>query len=112
MSRPFLTVATRASLGAICLFSAACSQQKPKYLTEFAPMMQDYGAGIPVDGEPEVRDTSAEGNGLEVRTKPLSPGEVSTLSVKLERGNYELYCPMGAGSHNEKGLHAVIQVTE
>jgi uncharacterized cupredoxin-like copper-binding protein len=150
MSRSFLTVATHATLGAFCLFSTACSKQKPKYLAEFAPMMQDYGGGISVDGEPELRHASTvpvelaewqvsvspealpagattfevhnvgtmahvfeiEGNGIEVRTKQIAPGEVSTLSVKLERGNYELYCPLGAGSHKEKGMHAAIQVAE
>jgi plastocyanin len=53
-----------------------------------------------------------EGNGIEVRTKQIEPGKVATLSVKLAKGTYELYCPVGGGSHKKMGMHADLNVTE
>jgi hypothetical protein len=53
-----------------------------------------------------------EGNGIEVRTKQIEPGEVAKLPVRLAKGKYELYCPVGSGSHKKMGMRADVEVTE
>lgn len=51
-----------------------------------------------------------EGRGLEKEIELLQPGQVDTLNVTLRAGNYELYCPVGAGSHEHLGMVTHVQV--
>jgi hypothetical protein len=53
-----------------------------------------------------------EGKGLERRTASIAAGAESTLSVKLQPGRYELYCPVGNGAHKQAGMKATITVTD
>jgi uncharacterized cupredoxin-like copper-binding protein len=43
-----------------------------------------------------------EGEGIEEETETLQPGERSTLTVTLEGGSYELYCPID--DHKDRGM--------
>jgi hypothetical protein len=51
-----------------------------------------------------------EGNGLEKRIALLQPGATDTLVVTLKTGNYELYCPVGSGSHKKLGMLTTLRV--
>ena len=43
-----------------------------------------------------------EGGGVEEETDTIAPGESGSLTVDLEAGEYELYCPIG--NHREQGM--------
>lgn len=51
-----------------------------------------------------------EGEGIEKRIALIQPGTTDTLPVTLKSGRYELYCPVGAGSHKRLGMvtHIVV----
>jgi uncharacterized cupredoxin-like copper-binding protein len=49
-----------------------------------------------------------EGEGIEEETKTLQPGEQATLTVDLESGSYELYCPVG--DHKERGMTGKVDI--
>src|ERR1041385_8037539 len=51
-----------------------------------------------------------EGRGIEKEVELLQPGQVDTLTLTLRAGKYELYCPVGAGSHEHLGMVTHIQV--
>jgi plastocyanin len=49
-----------------------------------------------------------EGEGIEEETETLEPGERATLTVALEAGEYELYCPVG--DHADRGMTGKLEV--
>jgi uncharacterized cupredoxin-like copper-binding protein len=49
-----------------------------------------------------------EGQGLEEETEDLAPGDTAELTVTLEAGEYELYCPVG--NHKDLGMKLDITV--
>lgn len=49
-----------------------------------------------------------EGQGLEDETEDIAPGESASLTVTLEAGEYELYCPVG--NHKDMGMELDIAV--
>jgi len=50
-----------------------------------------------------------EGNGVEVKTHDIQPGESQTLHVKLTKpGEYEMYCPIDG--HKDQGMKGEIYV--
>lgn len=49
-----------------------------------------------------------EGHGLEKRTAAIAPGERADLSVTLGKGTYKIYCPMGSGDHQQRGMHTTL----
>jgi uncharacterized cupredoxin-like copper-binding protein len=49
-----------------------------------------------------------EGNGVEESTETLAPGASGTITVELEMGEYELYCPID--SHRDRGMSGSIDV--
>jgi len=49
-----------------------------------------------------------EGQGLEEETEDLAPGDTAELTVTLEAGEYELYCPVG--NHKDMGMKLDITV--
>lgn len=53
-----------------------------------------------------------EGNGREWETGDLKPGTASEITVKLEPGVYELYCPVESGDreHDERGMKRTVVV--
>ena len=51
-----------------------------------------------------------EGRGVEKRTPPMAPGTHATLTLDLRAGRYELYCPVGKGSHKMLGMMSRLRV--
>ena len=51
-----------------------------------------------------------EGEGVEAKTEEIEPGKSATLKVKLEAGDYELYCPVDG--HAERGMEGRLTVKE
>ena len=49
-----------------------------------------------------------EGNGTEEKTDTIDPGARATLTVKLDGGSYELYCPID--SHADRGMKGELEV--
>ena len=59
------------------------------------------------DGQTE-HALEIEGGGIEEETDVLGPGESAELTVELEEGEYELYCPVG--NHREQGMEGTLTV--
>jgi uncharacterized cupredoxin-like copper-binding protein len=56
-----------------------------------------------------VHALEIEGNGVEVKTHDIQPGESQTLHVKLTKpGEYEMYCPIDG--HKDQGMKGEIYV--
>jgi uncharacterized cupredoxin-like copper-binding protein len=49
-----------------------------------------------------------EGNGIEEETETIAPGGSASLTVSLEAGTYEMYCPIG--NHRDLGMTGEIAV--
>jgi uncharacterized cupredoxin-like copper-binding protein len=49
-----------------------------------------------------------EGQGVEEETEDIAPGDTAELTVTLEAGDYELYCPVG--NHKDMGMKLDITV--
>jgi hypothetical protein len=45
-----------------------------------------------------------EGRGVEKSTPQIQPGARATLELDLRTGSYEIYCPVGKGSHKMLGM--------
>jgi uncharacterized cupredoxin-like copper-binding protein len=50
-----------------------------------------------------------EGNGVEEETDTISPGESASVTVDLEAGTYEMYCPIDG--HRAQGMEGEISVS-
>jgi uncharacterized cupredoxin-like copper-binding protein len=55
-----------------------------------------------------VHALEVEGPTGEVETEEIGPGESADLTVDLEEGEYELYCPVG--DHRDRGMEGTIAV--
>lgn len=51
-----------------------------------------------------------EGNGIEKRTRPISPDSTMSLTVDLKPGTYEIYCPLASGMHKKMGMKTDLAV--
>ena len=51
-----------------------------------------------------------EGNGIEQRTRPVTPDSTVTLTLDLKPGKYDIYCPLGSGLHKTMGMTASLAV--
>ncbi len=49
-----------------------------------------------------------EGQGIEKETENIEPGQTAKLKVDLERGTYDLYCPVDG--HKQRGMDGQIKV--
>jgi plastocyanin len=49
-----------------------------------------------------------EGNGVEEASDTIDPGASTTLTVELEDGTYEIYCPVG--DHADRGMVGTLTV--
>ncbi len=49
-----------------------------------------------------------EGNGVEEESDEIGPGESTKLTVKLDDGEYEIYCPVDG--HKERGMTGTVTV--
>jgi uncharacterized cupredoxin-like copper-binding protein len=67
-----------------------------------------YAFEVANDGQ-VAHALEVEGEGIEEETETLDPGERATLTVTLDGGSYELYCPIG--DHKDRGMvgKAVVQ---
>jgi plastocyanin len=59
------------------------------------------------DGQ-ETHALEVEGNGVEEETDSIAAGESGTLTVDLEPGEYEFYCPIDG--HREQGMEGKLVV--
>ena len=51
-----------------------------------------------------------EGHGVEQSTPQIKPGASATLKLNLGAGKYEVYCPVGKGSHKMLGMNSHLTV--
>jgi plastocyanin len=51
-----------------------------------------------------------EGQGIEQATALIQPGATATLTVTLEPGTYDVYCPVGEDSHKNLGMETHLKV--
>jgi plastocyanin len=51
-----------------------------------------------------------EGQGTERETSLIQPGATATLTLTLEPGTYEVYCPVGENSHKKLGMETHLMV--
>ena len=51
-----------------------------------------------------------EGKGTERQTPLIQPGESAALTVRLDAGTYEIYCPVGQDSHRKLGMETRLKV--
>jgi plastocyanin len=49
-----------------------------------------------------------EGGGIEEKTEEIQPGESAELTVELDTGEYEMYCPVG--DHKDRGMVGTVVV--
>ena len=49
-----------------------------------------------------------EGNGVEEVTETIAPGESASVTIDLESGTYEMYCPIG--NHRDLGMSGEVTV--
>ncbi len=49
-----------------------------------------------------------EGNGVEEVTETITPGESASVTIDLETGTYEMYCPIG--NHRDLGMSGEVTV--
>ncbi len=49
-----------------------------------------------------------EGNGVEEESDTIDPGASTTLTVELDEGTYEVYCPVG--DHADRGMVGTLTV--
>ena len=59
------------------------------------------------EGESE-HALEVEGNGVEEETETIAPGDTASVTVDLEPGEYELYCPVD--DHRSRGMEATLVV--
>ncbi|HWJ45564.1 MAG TPA: cupredoxin domain-containing protein [Gaiellaceae bacterium] len=59
------------------------------------------------DGD-ETHALEVEGNGVEEETEEIAPGETGEVTVDLQAGEYEFYCPVDG--HKDKGMEGSLVV--
>jgi plastocyanin len=73
--------------------------------TEFAPGTYTF---VATNNGQTTHALQIEGQGLEEETEDIAPGDSASLTVTLETGEYELFCPVG--NHKDMGMELDIAV--
>lgn len=105
--------------------SAAGDVTKSAAVGEFVVGLNEWTVDLPMDTLPAGRYTfrventgrvkhalEFEGNGREWKTDELEPGAKTDLTLDLEPGTYEVYCPVESGDaeHDERGMKRMLVV--
>src|SRR2546425_12376299 len=53
-----------------------------------------------------------EGHGIEQEADEIQPGSTATLTLTLKLGTYEVYCPVGEGSHQKLGMETHLKAVD
>jgi plastocyanin len=73
--------------------------------TEYAPGTYTF---VATNNGQTTHALKIEGQGLEEETEDIAPADSTSLTVTLEAGEYELYCPVG--NHKDMGMELDITV--
>lgn len=73
--------------------------------TELAPGAYTF---VATNNGRTTHGLAIEGQGIEEETENIAPGDSASLTVTLESGEYQLYCPVG--NHKDMGMELDITV--
>ncbi len=96
--------ATDAAVAQTIQISAIDFQFEPAEITADAG---EISFELTNDGQ-ALHALEVEGNGVEEASDTIDPGNSTTLTVELDEGTYEIYCPVG--DHEERGMVGTLTV--
>lgn len=100
-------------------FTAPPTDSPPELTVRLTEWKVELSASSIAPGTTRVLVTNAgsiphgveiEGHGIERRIALIQPGATDTLTLTFKPGRYEVYCPIGDGSHKKLGMAVDLSV--